>query len=184
MSIFDDLSNNSYKKTANKQSGARKSYGKLSKRSESVSAIGPEGEADTEFATSKGFGESKTAGVSFGSRMADEEIASDMMTETSQYGTQTYTHAGVAFNKISDREAKIDYTGLLQNSGATEVTAVYGYGSNQNWENVSTVTLSKDASGRFIATIPIESGKNVNLAFKDAAQNWDNNSGLNYTFVN
>ncbi len=183
MSIFDDLSNNSYKKV-NKPSAARKSYGKISKRSGSVSAIEPEGEADTEFASSKGFGASKTTGESFGSRMADEEIASDMMTETSQYGTQTYTHAGVVFNKISDREAKIDYTGLLKISGATEVTAVYGYGSNQNWENVSSVTLSKDASGRFIATIPIESGKNVNLAFKDAAQNWDNNSGLNYTFVN
>jgi hypothetical protein len=113
----------------------------------------------------------------------DAEFASDMA-GFNRYSTQNYTHAGVTFSKLSEGEAKINYSGLLSQEGANEVIGVYGYGSNQNWENVSSVTLRKDPSGDFTATIPIVSGKNVNLAFKDTAENWDNNSGLNYTFVN
>ena len=114
---------------------------------------------------------------------SDSEVASDML-GTNQYGTQTYSHAGVAFNKLSEGEAKINYAGLLSKEGASEVIGIYGYGSNQNWENVSSIPLAKDYSGNFTASIPIVNGKNINFAFKDMAENWDNNSGLNYTFVN
>lgn len=182
MSIFDDLSYGSSKKAG--KHGAKKSSGKISKRPDNA-YTDLYSDADTEFASDMNAGNSDTTGVMWNNnRMADEEIASDYVTDRNQYGTQTYSHAGVAFNKLSDGEARIDYQGLLEKSGATEVTAVYGFGSNQNWENVSMVTLTKDASGKFVATVPIESGKNVNFAFRDPAQNWDNNSGLNYTFVN
>lgn len=124
-------------------------------------------------------------GMGLSGKSMNTEVASDMMgSNIHQFGTQSYSNAGVSFHKISDREAKINYTGLLQQSGANNLTGVYGYGSNQNWENVSSVTFTKDTGGNFSATVPIQNGKNVNFAFKDAAENWDNNSGLNYTFVN
>lgn len=116
-------------------------------------------------------------------KTSDTEYGSDM-TGPSQYGTQTYSHAGVSFDKLSESEAKICYSGLLAKSGADSVIGVYGFGSNQKWEDVSEVVMTRDATGAFTATIPIVRGKNVNFAFKDSADNWDNNSGLNYTFVN
>lgn len=116
-------------------------------------------------------------------KASDTEFGSDMASAT-QYGTQTYSHAGVSFDKLSESEARICYSGLLATSGADKVIGVYGFGSNQRWEDVSEVVMTKDATGAFTATIPIVRGKNVNFAFKDSADNWDNNSGLNYTFVN
>ena len=69
-------------------------------------------------------------------------------------------------------------------SGAQEVQGVYGFGSNQNWEGVSSIQLKKEGEGTFKGVLPLEHGKNINIAFKDSAENWDNNSGMNYTFVN
>lgn len=168
MSFFDELSRDSFlsKKAANKQSSAARR-------------------------TRKGV-EAKDAPANFNSGIAmnasgkqDTEFGSDMAgSGYSQYGTQTYSHAGVSFDKLSESEARISYSGLLSKSGADKVIGVYGYGSNQSWEDVSEVVLAKDYTGGFTATIPISRGKNINFAFKDSAENWDNNSGLNYTFVN
>ncbi|NMA66846.1 MAG: carbohydrate-binding family 25 protein [Clostridiaceae bacterium] len=113
-----------------------------------------------------------------------EEFSEVIATNVSLLGVQSYSKAGVTFEKISETQAKIKYNGLLAQSGAQSVKGVYGFGSNQQWENVSEAELIKEGSGEFSAVIPIEQGKNVNLAFKDSAENWDNNSGMNYTFVN
>lgn len=113
-----------------------------------------------------------------------EEFSDELTNDVSRYGIQSYSKSGVTFEKISDTQAKIVYSGILAKSGAQEVNGVYGYGSNQNWENVSTLTLNKEGSGSFETIIPIEHGKNFNIAFKDSVENWDNNSGANYTFVN
>lgn len=113
-----------------------------------------------------------------------EEYSDELNNDVSQYGIQSYSKSGVTFEKISDSQAKISYSGLLAKGGAQEVNGVYGYGSNQNWEGVSTLTLNNGDSGSFEAIMSLEQGKNVNIAFKDCAENWDNNSGMNYTFVN
>lgn len=112
-----------------------------------------------------------------------QEFSDDLFDENSRYGTQSYSKAGVSFEKISDTQAKVTYNGLLVKSGANEVFGVLGFGSNQSWENVSTTNFNKFGND-FEALISVEQGKNVNLAFKDSAGNWDNNSGMNYTFVN
>ena len=113
-----------------------------------------------------------------------EEYAEELMKDESRFGVQTYSQAGVSFKKISETQGKITYSGLLSKSGAQNVVGVFGVGSNQQWENVSEMSLKNDNTGLFSANVPIEEGKNINFAFKDSSENWDNNSGRNYTFVN
>lgn len=113
-----------------------------------------------------------------------EEFSDDLISDVSKYGIQSYSKAGVTFEKLSETQGKISYSGLLAKSGAPEVCGVYGFGSNQNWEAVTTLNLQKEGGDTFQAVIPVEQGKNINIAFKDSADNWDNNSGMNYTFVN
>ncbi|NLM74251.1 MAG: carbohydrate-binding family 25 protein [Clostridiaceae bacterium] len=112
-----------------------------------------------------------------------EEFSQAIASDVAPLGVQSYSKAGVVFEKISENHARINYNGLLANCGAQRIIGVYGFGSNQKWENVSQAEFSKDGTG-FSAIIPIEQGKNLNVAFKDGAENWDNNSGMNYTFVN
>jgi hypothetical protein len=73
---------------------------------------------------------------------------------------------------------KLTYTGLLSESGAEEVFAHIGCG--EAWDNLDDIKMSKTKSG-FTATISIESMNQLNLCFKDAMNNWDNNNGSNYT---
>ncbi|NLP00321.1 MAG: carbohydrate-binding family 25 protein [Clostridiaceae bacterium] len=118
------------------------------------------------------------------SKSFKEEYSEELANNVSRYGIQSYSKSGVAFEKLSETQAEISYSGLLAKSGAQEVHGVYGFGSNQNWEGVSTIQLKKEGEGTFKAVFPIEQGKNINVAFKDSVENWDNNSGMNYTFVN
>ena len=118
------------------------------------------------------------------SKVFKEEYSEDLTNNVSKYGIQSYSKSGVAFEKLSETQAEISYSGLLAKSGAQEVQGVYGFGSNQNWEGVSSIQLKKEGEGTFKGVLPLEHGKNINIAFKDSAENWDNNSGMNYTFVN
>ena len=118
------------------------------------------------------------------SKTFKEEYSDELKSDVSRYGIQSYSKSGVAFEKLSETQGEISYFGLLAKSGAQEVHGVYGFGSNQSWEELSTLQLKKDSHDSFKAVIPIELGKNINIAFKDSAENWDNNSGMNYTFVN
>ncbi len=118
------------------------------------------------------------------SKAFKEEYSDEFISDVSRYGIQSYSKSGVAFEKLSETQGEISYSGLLAKSGAQEVHGVYGFGSNQNWEEVSILQFKKEDQDSFKAVIPIEQGKNINIAFKDSAENWDNNSGMNYTFVN
>lgn len=73
----------------------------------------------------------------------------------------------------------IMYDGLLSKSGAHHVFAHIGYGSS--WENKSFYRMDKTSMG-FETTIPINNSDTLNICFKDCANNWDNNTGKNYTF--
>mgnify|MGYP000860126940 CR=1 FL=1 len=119
-----------------------------------------------------------------GQNSFEEEFSDQLAGEGSRLGIQSYSKAGVTFEKLSETQARIEYSGLLAKSGAQDITGVYGFGSNQTWENVSQATLKKESGDVFSAIIPVDQGKNVNVAFQDPAENWDNNSGMNYTFVN
>lgn len=98
------------------------------------------------------------------------------------FGSQPYQENGVYFTKVSDNTATIKYDGLLAKCGADDVYTVVGYGSNNNWEDVQTVRMNRFGNS-FHADITTQPGRNINLAFKDSAENWDNNSGMNYTFM-
>jgi len=91
-----------------------------------------------------------------------------------------YAENGLKISPVSYSKGdkiKITYTGLLPSSGATEVYAHYGWG--KNWTNQKEVKMTKGRSG-FSATIEVTNAGSLNICFKDACDNWDNNSGANY----
>lgn len=76
-------------------------------------------------------------------------------------------------------KATILYKGLLYNSGAHSVFMHFGHGNN--WNDTTDVRMEKTDEG-FKAVVPVVSPDKLNVVFKDCANNWDNNSGSNYTF--
>lgn len=74
---------------------------------------------------------------------------------------------------------KIIYDGLLSKSGATDILARVGFG--QNWQNLFDYRMTRTDTG-FETSVPVSSSDTLNICFKDCANNWDNNSGKNYSF--
>ncbi|MFZ5989639.1 MAG: carbohydrate-binding protein [Bacillota bacterium] len=73
----------------------------------------------------------------------------------------------------------VRYKGLLYNSGADTVYMHMGYG--EDWDKSKDVKMTKTREG-FEAEIPVTSDQKLSMVFKDSANNWDNNSGRNYSF--
>ena len=73
---------------------------------------------------------------------------------------------------------KINYQGLLKDSGANEVYLHYGV---DNWHKTNTVQMNRTEDGSFEAEIKADGNHELNLCFKDSAGNWDNNNGSNWT---
>ncbi|PKM96291.1 MAG: carbohydrate-binding protein [Firmicutes bacterium HGW-Firmicutes-1] len=71
------------------------------------------------------------------------------------------------------------YNGLLYNSGADDVYLHAGYGNT--WDNSKDIKMTKTYDG-FEASVPVIGNQPLNIAFKDSANNWDNNCTRNYTF--
>jgi hypothetical protein len=93
-----------------------------------------------------------------------------------------YVQNGVAINPSTPsvgEKVKIVYDGLLSKSGANHVYARVGYGSR--WENQQDIPMMRTGMG-FETTVPVLKPDTLNLCFKDCANNWDNNSGMNYSF--
>ena len=79
-----------------------------------------------------------------------------------------------------NQEVRITYNGLLFQNGASEIYAHVGFGSN--WNSTTDYKMNRTAQG-FEISLPIEDYTDrLNVCFRDAAYNWDNNSGSNYTF--
>lgn len=76
-------------------------------------------------------------------------------------------------------KVKVEYKGLLWNSGADQVYAHVGTGNS--WSNQQDIPMSKKING-FETIINVNGKDDLNIAFKDCADNWDNNNGHNYTF--
>jgi hypothetical protein len=97
-----------------------------------------------------------------------------MLTKSSM----NYAQNGVLVYSGSDR-VRVVYHGLLAESGATHLYAHVGYGSY--WDKTQDLEMLRTTEG-FEVTIPLQHKDKINMAFKDCANNWDNNSGHNYTF--
>jgi len=110
------------------------------------------------------------------------EFKEEFSETISEYDFQPYRENGVILNRISDHTVTVKYDGLLAKCGADDVYTVVGFGSNSNWQNIQTIRMNR-VGNTFQADIPTVPGDNINIAFKDSANNWDNNSGKNYTFV-
>ena len=94
----------------------------------------------------------------------------------------TYLQNGVIIkpNVIAEGDtATIAYNGLLYKSGADNLYLHVGYG--REWDNAKDIKMSRTNDG-FEARLPIEDYNKLNVAFKDCANNWDNNGGYNYSF--
>ena len=88
---------------------------------------------------------------------------------------------GVSFLTLGDK-LKVTYNGLLAKSGAKDVYAVVGFGDNNNWKDTKTYQMNSTNQQLFELSIPVKDGEQINVVFKDVADNWDNNSGKNYSF--
>ena len=79
---------------------------------------------------------------------------------------------------------KLVYNGILAKNGSDEIHAVVGYGNNLNWEDIEEHKMSKIDDNKFELMLTVKRPGNINIAFKDNIENWDNNSGHNYNFEN
>jgi predicted NodU family carbamoyl transferase len=79
-------------------------------------------------------------------------------------------------------KVKVTYDGLLAKSGADKIFALVSYGDNKNWQNSSTYLMNSTDQQKYELNIPAQNNEQVNVAFKDSANNWDNNSGKNYSY--
>lgn len=75
--------------------------------------------------------------------------------------------------------AHVRYQGLLANSGAEKVYVYVGYGGN--WERAIDYKMVRTPNG-FEAQVPVSAQNGLIICFHDNANNWDNNSGQNYSF--
>lgn len=80
---------------------------------------------------------------------------------------------------VENSKIKISYTGKLFEENSEEVFLHYGY--NTQWDNVSEVEMVKTELG-FQAEIELLSADSLNLCFRNANNEWDNNDGQNYVF--
>ncbi len=96
---------------------------------------------------------------------------------------KSYDDNGVFLSKktlYSGDKVILKYNGLLCQAGAENIYVHVGFG--ESWDNKYFATMAKE-DGTFIAEIDIRDGKTCGICFKDAMDNWDNNSGENYVFT-
>ena len=86
--------------------------------------------------------------------------------------------------EVTPARITLFYNGILAKDGAKEVIAVVGHGENSRWEDVKEYPMWYAGNQTFVLYLPPDKAKSINIAFKDSAGNWDNNSGRNYTFNN
>jgi len=78
-------------------------------------------------------------------------------------------------------EVTVLYHGLLRDAGADQVWMHTGYGDARNWHNINDHRMEHTSYG-WVKTFPVEDASRLNICFKDSANNWDNNNGLNWSF--
>ena len=82
-------------------------------------------------------------------------------------------------NPHPGESVKVCYNGLLPKSGANTIYAHVGFGFE--WQNQQDIQMTRTPAG-FEASVTANNHDTLCVAFKDCANNWDNNQGLNYNF--
>lgn len=77
---------------------------------------------------------------------------------------------------------EVSYSGLLAQSGADEVYVHCGSSEMFEWQDVQDVKMTRQGNNSFSANVLVQEGKAFNVCFRDSSNNWDNNSGANYSF--
>jgi len=95
----------------------------------------------------------------------------------------SYAENGIVANNVLIKDKNtlsLSYNGLLFESGADVVFVHYGFGAK--WTNSDTIAMTKAENG-FVVDIPLAKTGAISMAFKDSAENWDNNNNSNYSFT-
>jgi|GEM_PF-769746 hypothetical protein len=112
-----------------------------------------------------------------------EEFASEFHTDHEINTDNSYSENGVSLKETTNVFG-LTYDGILARDGAQVVYAVIGMGDNRSWHDVKYYPMQKTDEHAFEVLFPARGAENFNVAFKDGANHWDNNSGHNYTYVN
>ncbi|MCX7710707.1 MAG: carbohydrate-binding protein [Clostridia bacterium] len=112
---------------------------------------------------------------------SNEQYSADISDGVENNDTSMCLQQGVEFHDLPDM-IKMVYNGLLAKSGAQEVYAVMGYGTDNQWEEVQELPMQKTAQQTFELLTFRKRPGDIHFAFRDNTGNWDNNSGKNYTF--
>lgn len=99
----------------------------------------------------------------------------------------TYLTGGVSVSPMpitAGEEVTVKYNGLLAEAGADSMYLHAGFGAAGAWHSVHDIPMSQEKPGVWRAMIPLnpEETSRLNFCFKDRADNWDNNYGLNWSF--
>ncbi len=92
-------------------------------------------------------------------------------------------HPGFSISPVPKRvgdKVKIKYHGLLAQMGADQVWLHTGYGEGP-WEDIYDYKMKKEGN-EWEQTVEIKKEGSFNFCFKDSANNWDNNNGLNWSY--
>ncbi|MCL6639082.1 MAG: hypothetical protein K6T80_05290 [Firmicutes bacterium] len=78
-------------------------------------------------------------------------------------------------------KVSILYNGSLS-SGSGEIYLHFGFGEKNNWVKVADHPMQKTPGG-WLANVNMMGTRQLNFCFKDSADNWDNNSGRNWSYL-
>ncbi len=112
-----------------------------------------------------------------------EEFASELSADINTNTDDSYSEYGVSL-KETNNIFRLTYDGILSRDGAQDVYAVVGSESNGSWQDIKYYPMQKTNGQAYEVLFPASGTGNINVAFKDGADHWDNNSGRNYTYVN
>lgn len=73
------------------------------------------------------------------------------------------------------------YNGLLAKSGADQIYLHVGYGDARHWNHLADIPMTRIGWG-WEKTIAMTDDSRFNFCFKDSANNWDNNTGHNWSY--
>lgn len=111
----------------------------------------------------------------------DQEVASELGTVAADPPVQLSEGVRVEPAHLRQGQAfTVTYQGILAQRGATGVTMHCGYGTG-DWSDVKDIPMTPRGFQVWQATVIAEKPGPFNFCFRDAAGNWDNHYGNNWS---